>query len=255
MSIQPASEIPPEDLAIAVAHSADTVLNNLGHANRHAIAVQLAGTPESRAYNLKHLAGHVQRAGRHQRKHLEILARYRPDFAAELARLDEATQLAGRAAIPAPDDDVPPDSRAATIMHLGVLSPSRSGTLSSTRWKAQKAPDSASRTFHMRHCSKHIGEALEHERKAVAALVAYFPEIGDEVTSLAAVTSPASRAPVDADRSAGLAGQRCNYCGELSPCIDLECPGSGAPWQSVQERAHDELAAQFAAGSLWDGAL
>ena len=250
MTIQPASEVPAEDLAIAVAHSADTVLNNLGHASRHALAVQNAATPESRVYNLKHLVGHVQRAGRHQRKNIEILARYRPDFAAELARLDEATQLTpparsagGAVSVPAPADDVPPASRPATVMHLAGTVAVALGHAELHAVEAQQAAGSASRAFHMRHCSRHIGEALEHQRKAVAALVAYFPEVGHEITSLAAVTSPASpasRTPVvDTDRSAGLAlaGQRCDGCGELTeggPCIECGRSNGDAYRQAVE---------------------
>ena len=102
---------------------------------------------------------------------------------------------------------------------------------------AQYADDRDILEFNLHHVLNHVTEAVDHQRKTIAVLCAYFPAVRDELGRLTEITDPAC-----ADRSVGLplAGLRCAVCGEpRTPggrCADPECEMSGDPGQRARDR-------------------
>lgn len=244
-------DTPPADYQRTLAHISDNVLSNQAHAVRHAVAARNAADRASRGFNLLHLEHHVRAAQGHQRTTISILRAWSPEIRAELDKLTAAADPDPARSLPVPEPEaVPEPQRPATLGHLASTVLVNQGHVLVHAVSALQAPDQKSRMFALDHCDSHLAGAVEHERKFISALCAWFPEIRDELGKLTDLTSPASRSPVDAGRSVGgvMVEPRCDGCGALEipgvPC--LECGRSA----DAYERAAGELRERFAANSV-----
>jgi hypothetical protein len=125
----------------------------------------------------------------------EFIAELAPDevpVAAE-ARISLDEAVARPAAKP---EETPSPDRIRAVAHLadGVLT----GLNHSAR-HLDAAKTSASNPerlrFNLEHLDLHLGDAVDHARRLVAGLAAYYPEIGAELGKLHQVTQPARSAP------------------------------------------------------------
>jgi hypothetical protein len=109
---------------------------------------------------------------------------------------EPATPLPAPEAVPAPD-------QARTVAHLSQTVLSALGHVSRHVAAAQASgSDAVSRTFNLDHASRHIGDAVSHQRKLLSALTQYNPAIGAELGKLRQVTeagAPPDAPPPDQD--------------------------------------------------------
>jgi hypothetical protein len=85
-------KIPASALRPRLAHLADTVLNDAGHAARHLEAARAAETPEELSFNLRHVMRHLASVTEHGRKLVDALDEYDPAIGAETGKLRDATR-------------------------------------------------------------------------------------------------------------------------------------------------------------------
>ena len=253
--------IPVEDFvpagperAVAVGHAAQEVLSDIAHASRHAgsvAAARKAASPERIRFALLHTANHIGGAIAQQNSSISNLVQLDPRAGDELAKLRDTAspRSSWEYAPPGPARHKTPAHLAQTV--LVALTHCRQHVTA-----CQDAKNAENLSFDLEHLLSHIAESLSHQAKYIGAVAEIFPTVAAELRALGAIADVGGIIKVPAaDRAfAGLslARERCDFCGELSPCVDLDCPGSGACGQSARQRAHDQLAAHFAAGSRWD---
>jgi hypothetical protein len=254
--------VPPGFLFQAVAHSSDTVMDNLGHACRHAVAVRNSSGEEERTFNLAHVVHHIGAAYHSQRAAIPDLAAWNPGVRAALIELDDISRLPGSPAgrsIPPPGDDMPPADRPVTVAHLASAVWDNICNAKLHADRATDVPDHAAMLIHLSHVQSHVDGAIEHQRKYISALRWWYPDVAAELDALEAVTSLGSRSDLGTERAhpgLPLADDRCDLCGDPKtpgrPCDNPVCAGSA---DTDAARARAELAAEFAKGSRWEGAL
>ncbi len=259
LPVSPADRVPPGiTRAVSVAHGAQSVLSQLAHASRHAgAAAAAAGHPEAVTFNLQHCANHTERGIAEQNSSIACLVQFSPQAGAELGRLRDTTT---RSWCPVPGCEVrdgggdweyapPGPARGRTPAHLAqtvlvALTHCRAHVRA-----AQEAPDAENFAFEVQHLRNHVDEAYSHHRKYIGALTEFYPPVAAELAALgkladldSAVQTPARSAPLDGHLalSAVTAG---------GPRSDDEQDELTATATRAQ-RAHDELAARFLAGSV-----
>ncbi len=77
-SVSSASDIPPSELARSAAHILNDITVNHAHSVRHAEEAQNATTPDTVAFNLRHLRSHQGVVSEHLGKLRDVLARLAP---------------------------------------------------------------------------------------------------------------------------------------------------------------------------------
>lgn len=252
-----APETPARDLDRSIAHLLMTAEANDGHLHVHAAAAASAARagqdPALLAHHLRHATGHVRAVSAHLVKLRAAVARRLPAVARQLDDLDRAIP-GNRSA-----EDVPRAALDMSIAHDLDSAQTAAGHVDRHLAEAQAsqaADDPVSAAFNIEHAEHHVAEITGSLGELDHDLSRRIPAVARELDRLRQAIRDGGPEPVNAGRAfAGLPDyreDRCNFCGELNPCVDLECPGSGDARQSPQERAYEQTAAQFAAGSRWE---
>jgi len=88
----PAS-VPKADRVRGAAHMLDTTTVALGHCSRHLEGIKDAESPDSLAYNTRHLENHLAEAVDHHSRAVSLLSEQYPEIGSELGKLHQVTQL------------------------------------------------------------------------------------------------------------------------------------------------------------------
>ena len=275
--------VPPADYvpaggparAVATAHAAQEVLSDIAHARRHAGAVAASGSPELVRFNESHCHDHIAGAITQQNSSISNLVQLDPRAGAELMKLRDTAGRSLPSLCPVPGCVLCEVSRSGKSWQYAPPGPAREktpGHLAQTVLVAlmharqhvlacQDAPDAENLSFDLSHLISHLDESHNHQRKYIGAVAEIFPAVAAELGALGklADVGPVLSGGPPADRAfAGLPDyrrrDRCDSCGEQtggSACIECGLDGSGNAYQ----RAHDQLAAQYATGSRWEGPL
>jgi sorbitol-specific phosphotransferase system component IIA len=253
--------LPPPDVtppgaarAVAVAHSADSVLNALGHMIRHLEAAQHATSPEAVTFNLRHAHNHQAEAADHQARLFGDLAAHDPAIGAELDRLRDATpRQAPPLKTPRPEDTPEGPDRIRAVAHLSQTVMTALGHIARHLDGAQHATSPESLTYNEEHAHNHSVEALDHHRRATHCLAAYYPAVARELAGLHQITQSGPEPAAAARPAPAQTRQRCDGCGELTgggPCIECGRSANGNAYERELAEWRDKFAASSVNGVL-----
>ena len=256
----PALATPARDLDRTIAHLLATAEANAGHLVVHAAAAAAAAKagndPDLLAHHLRHSGGHAGGVSSHLVKARAAVARRLPAVARELDDLGQATP--GNRSAP---EHVPAAALAMSIAHdlaSAQVAAAHVERHIEEAQSAQAAGDLVSVRFNVEHLENHVPELAFHLGELDNDLCRKLPAVRHELARLHEVMQGGAPGPAPAAPDGrALAGLRCDGCGELTggaPCVECGLPAD-ARGEQVQRRARDRLAAQFARGSRWGGAV